>query len=286
MTSQYFDYHEAFSRNIGLVQPKEQEALRAARIGIAGLGGVGGIHLLTLARMGFGHFHIADFDTFEIHNINRQAGATCSTLGRTKVEVMRAMVLDINPTAEINIFPEGISRENVNSFLSGVDVAIDGLDYFALEARDIFYSAAREKKIPVVAAGPLGASSALLVFLPGGMSWHEYFSMNIARDEVDRYILFAIGTAPRALHMPYLDRSYVDLKAKKGPSLALAVQLCAGMVAAETMKLVLKSGKILSAPYFQQFDAYRCKYVIGKLRWGNRGPLQRAKLKLFRKLLK
>ena len=49
-----FDYHTAFSRNIGWLTQAEQEQLRHTRIAIAGMGGVGGIHLITLARLGVG----------------------------------------------------------------------------------------------------------------------------------------------------------------------------------------------------------------------------------------
>ena len=71
-----FDYARAYSRNIGWVTEGEQARLRLARIGVAGLGGVGGAHLLTLCRLGISNFNIADFDDFEVHNINRQAGAS------------------------------------------------------------------------------------------------------------------------------------------------------------------------------------------------------------------
>lgn len=280
-----YDYDLAFSRNLGLTQPEEQQRLRASRVAIAGLGGVGGVHLTTLARLGIGHFHLADFDHFELHNINRQAGALCSTLGQEKAEVMQRMALDINPTAAVKIFRDGVTTHSIETFLDGVDVVVDGLDYFALAARDLLYRAATERGLPVVAAGPLGASAALLVFVPGGMTWHEYFAMHLARDEIDKYVLFAIGTAPKATHMPYLDRRYVSLAEKRGPSLSLAVQLCSGVAAAEVMKLLLKRGTVRAAPYFQQFDAYRGKFVVGKLRWGNRGPLQRLKLALLRRWL-
>jgi molybdopterin/thiamine biosynthesis adenylyltransferase len=280
-----FDYARAFSRNLGLVSPEEQERLRLARVAVAGLGGVGGVHVTTLARMGIGNFHIADFDAFEIHNFNRQAGATMSTLDRPKTLVMAGALRDINPAATVRCFEDGVTEGTVEAFLDGVDVAVDGLDYFAVAARELFYERARARGIPVVTAGPIGLSGALLVFTPGGMSWHDYYSMDLARDEVDKYILFAIGTAPRATQLPYLDRRYVDLAAQKGPSLAPAVQLCAGMVGAETLKLLVKRGPIHAAPCYQQFDAYRCKYVRGRLRWGNRGPLQRLKLALFRWLL-
>lgn len=279
-----FVYEEAFSRNLGLVQPEEQAKLRESTVAVAGLGGVGGVHLLTLARLGIGGFHTADFDHFELHNFNRQSGAAMSTLDCAKSGVMEKMVCDINPETRVKTFKDGISSENIEEFLDGVDVAVDGLDYFAVQARDIFYNTATSKRIPVVAAGPIGCSAALLVFVPGQMTWHEYFAMDLASSDFDRYVLFALGTAPKATHLSYMDRSYVDLKQKKGPSLSPAVQLCAGVVGAEVLKLILKRGTVVHAPYFHQFDAYKCTYVRGKLRWGNRGPIQRLKYWLFRKM--
>lgn len=273
----HFDYNLAFSRNLGLVQPEEQARLGKARVAIAGLGAVGGMHLITLARMGIGQFHIADLDHYELANINRQVGATMRTLGMPKVTVMEEMTADINPTVAVTTFSNGIQADNIDQFLEGVDIAVDGLDYFALEARDLFYRAAHARNIPVVAAGPLGCSAALLVFVPGGMTWQDYFAMDMAQCAEEKYVLFAMGTSPRAFQFSYIDPSYINLREHRGPSLALAVQLCAGVVAAEVLKLLLGRGPVYPVPCYQQFDAYRCKYAKGKLRWGNRGPLQRLK---------
>src|SRR6478672_10080770 len=92
-----FNYRQAFARNIGWVTEDEQALLRGKRVAIAGGGGVGGVHLLTLARLGVGAFHIADLDRFELANFNRQVGATIGTLGRSKVDVLAEMAADINP---------------------------------------------------------------------------------------------------------------------------------------------------------------------------------------------
>jgi tRNA A37 threonylcarbamoyladenosine dehydratase len=130
-----FDYETAFSRNIGWVTEAEQSLLRTKRVAIAGLGGVGGVHLLTLARLGVGAFHIADFDRFDLANFNRQVGASMSALGRRKIDVLVDMVREINPEALVRTFPDGVSRANLGDFLAGVDVYVDGLDYFAFDAR-------------------------------------------------------------------------------------------------------------------------------------------------------
>jgi molybdopterin/thiamine biosynthesis adenylyltransferase len=280
-----FDYDLAFSRNLGLVQPEEQARLRKARIAIAGLGAVGGMHLATLARMGIGHFKIADPDHYDLVNFNRQVGANIHTLGKSKVQVMEEMARGINPAVEIASFGKGIHKDNIEQFLDGVDIAVDGLDYFAVEARDLFYRTAYARNIPVVAAGPLGCSAALLVFVPGGMTWQEYFSLDLAKTPEEKFVLFAIGTAPPGLHLSYADAAYVSIQEQRGPSLALAVQLCAGVAAAEVLKLLLERGPLYPAPWYQQFDAYKCKYRKGRLRWGNRGPIQRLKFMLLKKML-
>src|SRR5687768_1836965 len=96
-----FDYEQSFARNIGLVTPAEQQILRKSTIAIPGLGGVGGIHLMTLARIGIGGFHVSDEDTFELANMNRQIGAVVSSLGQSKSKIMSSMALDVNPEIQL-----------------------------------------------------------------------------------------------------------------------------------------------------------------------------------------
>ncbi len=162
-----FDYDIVFSRNIGWVTEREQAILRGKRVAIAGLGGVGGSHLLTLARLGVGTFHISDFDSFDLVNFNRQAGATMSHLGRSKVDVLAEMALDINPEMEIRRFPEGVKEDNVDEFLDGVDLYVDGLDFFAVAARRMVFAECAERSIPSTTAAPLGMGVSALNFVPG-----------------------------------------------------------------------------------------------------------------------
>jgi molybdopterin/thiamine biosynthesis adenylyltransferase len=170
-----FNYDSAFSRNIGWVTAAEQQALRSKRIAIAGLGGVGGAHLLTLTRLGIGAFHIADFDTFDIVNFNRQAGAMTSSLGQKKTDVLSRMARDINPQLQLTTFEEGVTTQNLSSFLTGVDLFVDGLDFFAFSARRMVFAACAQLRIPAVTVAPLGMGAALLNFLPSGMTFEEYF---------------------------------------------------------------------------------------------------------------
>ena len=164
---QGFDYFEAFSRNIGWVTRSEQTLLGQKRIAIAGLGGVGGGHLLTLCRLGLTRFHLADFDQFELANFNRQAGAAMSSLGRPKLDVMCAQASDINPQVQITRFPDGVKADNLDKFLEGVDVFVDGLDFFAFEIRRAMFAACAAKGIPAVTAAPFPMGQRCSIFYRG-----------------------------------------------------------------------------------------------------------------------
>jgi len=280
-----FKYDEAFSRNIGWVTRQEQDQLRHKRVAIAGLGGVGGVHLLTLCRLGIGKFHLADFDTYDLANFNRQAGATVSSLGQGKLDVMMRQGRDINPEIEISAFPDGVTAGNLDAFLEGVDLYIDGLDFFAFQARQQVFAACAAKGIPATTAAPLGMGTAVLNFLPGGMRFEEYFRLEDGHEN-EKPLRFLLGLAPSRMQMGYLaDPSTVDLANHKGPSTIMACQLCAGAAATEALKILLGRGSVLSAPRGYHFDAYRNKLALTWRPWGNRNLLQRLFIALGKRKL-
>ncbi|CAG9933474.1 ThiF family adenylyltransferase [Candidatus Nitrotoga arctica] len=270
-----FSYHEAFSRNIGWVTTGEQEILRNKRIAIAGMGGVGGFHLLTLARLGVEKFNIADLDTFELANFNRQAGAGMSTIDRPKVEVLAEMARDINPECNLAIYPQGVNEANLQAFFQDVDLYIDGLDFFAFDAREQVFAHCAQHNIPAVTVAPLGMGAALLNFIPGGMSFEDYFQV-AGRPELEKAVRFLVGLAPTLLHRHYLaDKTRVNLKERRGPSTIMACQLCAGVAASEALKILLNRGKVWAAPHGIQFDGYRNRLAHTWRPGGNRNPLNR-----------
>ena len=243
-----FDYQTAFSRNIGWVTPAEQDRLRTKRIAIAGLGGVGGSHLLTLTRLGIGAFMIADLDQFELANFNRQAGASLKTVGREKVDVLVDMARDINPELDIREFAGGVDANNVDEFLDGADIYVDGLDYFAVSARRTVFAACARQGIPAVTAAPLGMGAAVVNFLPGKMTFEEFFRLE-GHPEDEQLIRFLLGLSPAMLQRRYLVHPQaVDFVAHKGPSTPMACDICAGMAATQALKILLNRGKVLAHP--------------------------------------
>lgn len=280
-----YSYKLATSRNIGWVTEQEQQGLANKKVAIGGLGGVGGAHLITLARLGITQFSIADLDGFEVHNFNRQTGAFVSTLGQPKLDVTAKMALDINPEMTIDRFEEGINAENIDAFLEGVDLYVDSLDIFALDARKLVFKRCAELKIPAITAAPLGMGCSFLAFLPGKMTFEEYFKLEGCSRE-DQLVRLVIGLSPVMFQVKYLvDPSAADFEAQKAPSTPMGIELCAGIAATNALKILLNRGSVPCAPRGVHFDAYRSKFKISWRPGGNSNPLQKLAFKVAKKIL-
>ena len=281
-----FSYDEAFSRNLGWVTEAEQRRLKGSRVCIAGLGGVGGVYLLTLARLGVGAFSIADFDTYALANFNRQVGATVASLNRPKIDVMLEMARDINPDLDVRVFNEGLNPDNLEAFLADGDVYLDGLDFFALDIRRRVFALCAAKAIPATTVSPLGMGAALLNFVPGGVTFEEYFRLE-GHTADEQALRFLVGLSPAMLQMSYLvDPSRVDLARRRGPSTVIGVQLCSGIAAVQVLKLILGRGEVPAAPSGLHFDAFRNRLSRTWRPGGNRHPLQRLLLAIVKRRLR
>lgn len=146
--------------------------LASSRVLVCGLGAVGGFALEILARSGIGSFYIADADTFDETNINRQLGALSSTVGKRKTEVWRDRILDVNPSAKAEIFDSFIDASTVPALLDlKPDLIIDAIDTIASKIllmkeaflRDIklvsSMGAARRTDVTKVKAAPLAKTA-------------------------------------------------------------------------------------------------------------------------------
>ena len=281
-----WSYEEAFSRNLGLISPEEQEKLRNSRVAIGGMGGVGGIHLIAMARLGIGRFTIADPDSFDTVNFNRQYGAMIRNLGRGKAEAMADEARQINPELDLRVFSEAITPENVDDFLADADIVVDGIDFFNIEARRLIFREARNRGLWAVTAGPIGFGTAWLSFDPNGMSFDRYFDLNDRMDRLDQLVAFAVGITPKAPHLKYTDLSRVNPNTGAAPSVGLACHLASGALATEVHKILLNHTPIYAVPYTCQFDARRYKLLKVRLRCGNRHLWQRVKRHVLKKRMK
>jgi molybdopterin/thiamine biosynthesis adenylyltransferase len=292
-----FNYEEAFSRNIGWVTKEEQQILRNTKVAVGGLGGVGGDHTIVLTRLGISNFHISDLDEYDVPNFNRQAGANMSTLGKPKAAVMEETILGINPEATVKNFDSGINDDNLEDFLEGVDIYVDSLDIFCLDIRRKVFRRCYEKGIPTITAAPMGMGTAFLVFMPGKMSFDEYFAIvdpaqNASENEKelifnDNIIRFVIGVSPSVQQRHYLvDRSSVNFLKQKVPSTCMGISLAAGALCTNVLKIILNRGVVVHAPHGLHFDAYRNKLIKTWRPWGNKNPIQKYMFWRVKQLLK
>ena len=121
---------DRFHRLKLLIGEEKFSKLTSATVAIFGVGGVGSFTVEALARSGVGHLVLIDKDNIDETNINRQIHALTSTVGKSKVEVMRKRILDINPAAKVDtiqkIFLPGEHVEDF--FICRYDYAVDAID--------------------------------------------------------------------------------------------------------------------------------------------------------------
>lgn len=280
-----FDYNQAFNRNLGVVSPDEHQQLRNATVAIAGMGGVGGDYLVSLVRAGVGGFHLAEFDEFELANFNRQYGANTQTIGRRKLDVMVEYALQINPDLRIETFPDGINEGNIDAYLSGVDLAIDAIDAFAVDMHPLLVNAATARGLATIAAVPLGLGAGVLAFGPQGMPYADYFAITPNMSEDEKIVQFMLGFAPEMYHLKYLDPKFINLKARKGPSSIAGCKLCTGFITTQALVALLHPEALRCVPWYTYLDARVSRFVHKKLWMGNRNPLQQLKSYVAKKRL-
>jgi tRNA A37 threonylcarbamoyladenosine dehydratase len=149
---------ERFERTALLLGTDGIERIFASRVAVFGVGGVGGHAAEALARSGVGEIHLIDADTVSVSNINRQAVALSSTVGRDKVDVMMQRIVDINPNAKVVTHKMFYSAENADTIdLSIFDYIIDAID--TVSAKIELICRACELSVPIISS--MGAGNKL-----------------------------------------------------------------------------------------------------------------------------
>nr|WP_318710986.1 tRNA threonylcarbamoyladenosine dehydratase [uncultured Treponema sp.] len=140
---------EQFARTQIIYGASSMEKLYAAKVAVFGVGGVGGYVAEALARSGIGHLMLVDNDTVSVTNINRQIIALHSTIGKSKVQVMKARCQDINPDITVEAKECFFLPENSDSFdFSGYSYIVDAVD--TVSAKIELIRKAKETGVPVI----------------------------------------------------------------------------------------------------------------------------------------
>ena len=151
--------NDAFDRTRRLIGEENFSKLNAATVAIFGIGGVGSFTVEALARSGIGHLILIDKDNIDVTNINRQIHALNSTVGKSKVEVMRSRILDINPSAQVDAIQKFyLPDENADSFfICRYDYVVDAID--TITAKINLAVECQRRNIPLISS--MGAGNKL-----------------------------------------------------------------------------------------------------------------------------
>ena len=232
-----------FERNLGFISAEEQLCLHQSVVAIAGAGGDGGLLAIELTRMGIGELRLADPDTFDVENINRQAVCSAKTLGMNKASAVAEYLKLINPDIKVDIYDEGITQDNVNEFLLGADLVIDETEFTLHSLAIMLARKARIEGIPNMTVFNIGFGSVATTFTPDGPRLETILGFSEKQDLEE----IAASAVSIDRWLPYVP-SYGDLKVlgkvasgeKSAPSIAPGVSLSAALGATQAFLNLVK----------------------------------------------
>lgn len=141
-----------------LIGKEALEKLEKAKVIIYGIGGVGGYVVEALARAGVGNLCLVDPDKISISNINRQIHSNFKTIGKSKIEVMKERILEINPKANVEIFnPKELSFEEQDLIDNTYSYVVDAVDTVKTKLKVI--EKAKKEGVKIISA--MGAGNKL-----------------------------------------------------------------------------------------------------------------------------
>lgn len=139
----------AFSRTELLIGREGIMKLKDSKVAVFGIGGVGSYVVEGLVRSGVGHFILIDDDCVCLTNLNRQLHATRKTIGKSKVEIMKERILEINPRAEVTTFQKFYLPDNADEMLADdYDYIVDAID--TVTAKIDLVLQAQKRNIPII----------------------------------------------------------------------------------------------------------------------------------------
>lgn len=158
---------ERFSRQLLLPDftPKAQRRLFDARVAIVGLGGLGCLVATQLAAVGIGHLLLIDYDDIALSNLPRQLLYTEKDVGKKKVDIAKAKLLEMGKNLDVEIRREKLTPHNAEKLLKGSDLVIDALDN--VTDKLILNDYVLKHKTFFVHGGAVGYQGAFMSVVPG-----------------------------------------------------------------------------------------------------------------------
>ncbi|OEC53970.1 molybdopterin-synthase adenylyltransferase MoeB [Pseudomonas sp. ENNP23] len=155
-----------YSRQILLPQidVDGQLRLKQGRVLIVGLGGLGSPAALYLAAAGVGELHLADFDSVDLTNLQRQVIHDSASVGVLKVESAMTRLATLNPGVRLVPITRALDVDSLAAAVAQVDVVLDCTDNFG--TREAVNAACVAAGKPLVSGAAIRLDGQLSVFDP------------------------------------------------------------------------------------------------------------------------
>jgi adenylyltransferase/sulfurtransferase len=150
-----------------------QEKLLASSVLIVGAGALGSVVAMYLAASGVGHIGIADFDTIDISNLQRQLSFTEADLGGSKAHVTAAKLNAVNSDVRVTVYEKLMRRSDMDSLIGEYDLVIEGSDN--PDTKYMVTDACVAHGKPYVIGGVAQYNGQVMCYRPGAMSYSDIF---------------------------------------------------------------------------------------------------------------
>lgn len=207
-----------YSRQISVEQIGEtgQNFLLSSKVAIVGCGALGSMAAMQLAAAGVGNIVIADFDTIDISNLQRQFFFMTEEAGKPKADILSARINSINPDCKVEIVKKMIDKDLANDVFQDCDFIIDATDNPA--SKIMIETVCDNLGKHCCVAGVSGFHGQVMTIRPGGLKFGELFVQNADSEFMPCSIGGVIGPA---------------------------AALCASIQASEAIKFITNSGETL-----------------------------------------
>lgn len=255
-----FDYSGLVDRNWAFIDKKLQIKIKNTRIFFAGCGG-SGLIAQAATRTGFSKFILADGDTTEITNLNRQPYCL-SDIGEKKVKSLKSKILDINPDAEVTEVQEYLTSANSEKLIRESDIVINTVDPGKL-VFDIISLCQKNKKTVILPIN-VGFGGFVTIFNGETKSLSELLGVEYIENNIDFYkvILKKLKVKIPQYISEDLERLFEEIQSRGYvPQLGIGVETVGIVVLINIIKL-LTNKYVPLAPGYIYIDLFEDRSIF------------------------
>jgi molybdopterin/thiamine biosynthesis adenylyltransferase len=150
-----------------------QERLLSSSVLIVGAGALGSVVAMYLAASGIGHIGIADFDTIDISNLQRQLSFTEADLGQSKAQVTAAKLAAVNSDVRVTVYEKLMRRADLETVIGEYDLVVEGSDN--PDTKYMVTDACVAHGKPYVIGGVAQYNGQVMCYRPGAVGYGDIF---------------------------------------------------------------------------------------------------------------